>query len=208
MATPLPSDGARGGQGATSSTAVAPSCTSAVELEPEECGEAAIAAALAACEEGGSGASNGASVNAMPRPIDDPALALPVSSRTDWEAEMIAIRATIDDPTATDEDRIRTVHEALMQRIEDTRVQEESKTGAIRRLEEASKERERCRVEIQRTLAVKAKLEGSCRELQQQKFTISKENQHQRRRAEQAHRAQGQVPAGHQRCTGENGCRA
>merc|ERR1711972_320759 len=37
--------------------------------------------------------------------------------------------------------------------------------------------RERCRTEVQRALAAKVKLEGSCRELQQQKSSIAKENQ-------------------------------
>lgn len=89
---------------------------------------------------------------------------------------MKAIQALVDDPGTPEEEKIRVLHDALVQRIEDRRGQEESKTGALRRLDAAAKERERCRSEVQRALAARAKLEGSCRELQQQKLSIAKEN--------------------------------
>ncbi|CAK0840886.1 unnamed protein product [Prorocentrum cordatum] len=48
---------------------------------------------------------------------------------------------------------------------------------AAKRFDDAAKERERCQAELQRALSSRAKLEGSCRELQQQKSSISRENQ-------------------------------
>merc|ERR1712187_142264 len=90
---------------------------------------------------------------------------------------MIAIKKLVEDTSTADDEKVRILHEALVQRIEDCRGQEECKAGAARRLSEAQKERERCRSEVHRALAAKVKLEGSCRELQQQKANIAKENQ-------------------------------
>jgi len=167
-----------GSHGATSSTAAASSSAPPGDRE-EDSGEAAIAAALAsvALDEARGGGSSSAKASAAPAPADDPALQPPPPSRADWEAEMKAIQTLVDDAAVSDEEKVRVLHEALVQRIEDTRGQEESKSGALRRLETAAKERERCRSEVQRALAARAKLEGSCRELQQQKSSISKENQ-------------------------------
>jgi chromosome segregation ATPase len=55
---------------------------------------------------------------------------------------------------------------------------EEHKALTLRRLGETSKERDRCKGETQRALASKTSLEANCRELQQQKVNIAKENQH------------------------------
>mmetsp|Transcript_98304 Transcript_98304/g.306727 ORF Transcript_98304/g.306727 Transcript_98304/m.306727 type:complete len:377 (-) Transcript_98304:143-1273(-) len=149
----------------------------AAELEAEDGGEAAIAAAIeAATAEEGGGSSSGAKAGA-PAPADDPSLALPAPSRADWPAEMERLRLAVESPESADEERVKLLHEALVQRIEDTRGQEEGKAGATRRLEDAAKERERCRAEVQRALATKVKLEASCRDLQQQKSSIAKENQ-------------------------------
>jgi chromosome segregation ATPase len=54
---------------------------------------------------------------------------------------------------------------------------DEHKAICLRRLVDASKERDRCKAETQRAIQAKNKLEGSCKELQQQKTTIAKENQ-------------------------------
>jgi len=90
---------------------------------------------------------------------------------------MKVLNQTMEDPSVSDEDTVRILHDALVQRIEDTRAQDESTTGAIKRLDKAAKERDRARAEHQGTVALKAKLESSCRDLQQQKSTIAAENQ-------------------------------
>jgi len=106
----------------------------------------------------------------------DPALNPPASVRPDWPADLKTMKKLLDDIETSDEEKIRTLHEALVQRIEDTKGLEEHKATTLRRLVEASKERDRCRGETQRALATKTKLEGNCRELQSQKLSIAKEN--------------------------------
>jgi len=100
---------------------------------------------------------------------------------------MKVLNQTIEDPSVSDEDTVRILHDALVQRIEDTRAQDESTTGAIRRLDKAAKERDRARAENQSTLALKAKLESSCRDLQQQKTAIAAENQRIREEEQSRH---------------------
>mmetsp|Transcript_103144 Transcript_103144/g.204893 ORF Transcript_103144/g.204893 Transcript_103144/m.204893 type:complete len:391 (+) Transcript_103144:79-1251(+) len=181
------SNGNSDGQRATSSRASATTSSPSAALETAEEGNDALSAALAACEDGGNTSGAASTKATVPRPQDDPALALPVPSRPDWEAEMKVLNQTIEDPSVSDEDTVRILHDALVQRIEDTRAQDESTTGAIRRLDEAAKERERARAENQRTLAVKAKLESSCRDLQQQKSAIAAENQRIREEEQSRH---------------------
>merc|ERR1712137_1355708 len=53
------------------------------------------------------------------RRLADPSLALPVPSRPDWNADMEMLRAFVDDPNVSDEEKVRTLHEALVQRIDD-----------------------------------------------------------------------------------------
>lgn len=132
-------------------------------------------AAFAACEEGGSVASS--KQQSRVRACDDQSIAPPKPSRADWEAEMEKTRKLAKDAAVSDEEKIRVLNEALMQRIEDIRLQEESKALSLKRLEDVSKEQERHRLEISPTAALKLKLEASCREQQQQMVSLSKENQ-------------------------------
>jgi len=104
-------------------------------------------------------------------------LAPPVPSRPDWEGDLRGMKSLMEDGKTPDEEKIKKLHDALVQRIEDTKNLDEHKASALRRLVEASKERDRCKAETQRALQAKVKLEGSCRELQQQKTAIAKENQ-------------------------------
>eukprot|EP00933_Yihiella_yeosuensis_P063909 TRINITY_DN67165_c0_g1_i1.p1 TRINITY_DN67165_c0_g1~~TRINITY_DN67165_c0_g1_i1.p1 ORF type:complete len:379 (-),score=110.15 TRINITY_DN67165_c0_g1_i1:108-1244(-) len=140
----------------------------------EEASQDPVAAALAACEGGAAASSRQES---RIKACDDPALAPPKSSRADWEAEMKQIRKVVEDPNIGDDEKVRLLNEALMQRIEDTRNLEESKALALKRLEDTGKENDRCKSEVTRTVALKLKLEGSCREQQQQSSSLSKENQ-------------------------------
>merc|ERR1719181_1685999 len=82
----------------------------------------------------------------------------------------------VEDANVSDEEKIRVLHDALCERIEDTKNLDEHKATTLRRLVEATKERDRCKGETQRALQAKAKLEGNCRELQQQKTSIAREN--------------------------------
>lgn len=107
----------------------------------------------------------------------DPALDPPVGVRPDWAADVEKMKGVAEDPSTTDDRKIKELHEALVQRIEDSKLLDEHKATTLRRLVEASKERDRCRGETQRALQAKAKLEGNCRELQSQKLGIAKENQ-------------------------------
>jgi len=137
-----------------------------------------LARALSPSGEASSSSARGGGGRAeASRPQDDPALALPVPSRPDWEAEMRRIRELVEDPETSDEEKVKVLHEALKQRIEDAQSHEDGKVVAAKRFDDAAKERERCQAELQRALSSRAKLEGSCRELQQQKSSISRENQ-------------------------------
>mmetsp|Transcript_100028 Transcript_100028/g.173599 ORF Transcript_100028/g.173599 Transcript_100028/m.173599 type:complete len:488 (-) Transcript_100028:54-1517(-) len=115
-------------------------------------------------------------VKVEPLPLD-PALAPPGATRQDWSADMAKLRELVEDPNVPDTDKIQVLHEALTQRIEDTKTLEEHKASTLRRLDDSGKERDRCRRETERALATNSKLEGSCRELQTQKSNIAKENQ-------------------------------
>mmetsp|Transcript_87061 Transcript_87061/g.244160 ORF Transcript_87061/g.244160 Transcript_87061/m.244160 type:complete len:381 (-) Transcript_87061:349-1491(-) len=121
--------------------------------------------------------ATGSGDGVRPSAMDDPTLMPPPPSKADWAAEVKSLQELLEDATATDEHRIRLIHEALVQRIEDARGQEEHKASMQKRQEDSAKERDRFRMEVQRSLAAKAQLEGTCRELQQQKSSISKENQ-------------------------------
>merc|ERR1719453_968433 len=86
-------------------------------------------------------------------------------------------RLVVDNkPAASDEEKMKLVHEALLERIEDSKDLDDHKATALRRLAEATKERERCKGETQRALQAQNKVSASCRELQQQKSTIAREN--------------------------------
>jgi sulfur relay (sulfurtransferase) complex TusBCD TusD component (DsrE family) len=111
-----------------------------------------------------------------PKP-PDPALDPPAAVRPDWEADVEKMKGVAEDASTSDDRKIKELHEALVQRIEDSKVLDEHKATTLRRLIEASKERDRCRGETQRALQAKTKLEGNCRELQSQKLSIAKENQ-------------------------------
>jgi len=89
---------------------------------------------------------------------------------------MRLLKATTDSTSTSDEEKAKVLYEALVQRIEDTRNLEETRAVMSRRLEDANKEKDRCAIEISRGTSAKVKLEVSCRELQQQKSIISKEN--------------------------------
>merc|ERR1719387_1737582 len=123
--------------------------------------------------EAAAAASCGDEVEAKPL---DPALNPPAQSRPDWAADISSMKQLVEDKSASDEEKVRLLHEALSQRIEDTKILDEHKAIALRRLVDAAKERDRCKAETQRALQARAKLEGSCRELQQQKTDIALEN--------------------------------
>lgn len=131
--------------------------------------------ALAECSEGSATASS--KPEGRLRAVDDPALALPKQSRADWKTEMKQIRATVGNPSVSDEEKLRILHEALQQRIEDTRAHDEVKVLGLDRLESISSERERCLGEIQRTAFQRQKLEASCREQKEQTGSLTEENQ-------------------------------
>jgi len=108
----------------------------------------------------------------------DPALEPPAPVRSDWDDAMKTMKRLVVDnkPPASDEEKMKLVHEALLERIEETKNLDDHKAVAIRRLAEATKERERCKGETQRALQAQNKVSASCRELQQQKSTIAREN--------------------------------
>jgi len=89
---------------------------------------------------------------------------------------MQALRQLVSDSAVSDDEKIRVLHEALTQRIEDLRNLEEHRTATERCLEDVAKERDRCKKETQAGLAAKSKLEDSCRELQQLKTNITVES--------------------------------
>jgi len=105
--------------------------------------------------------------------VDPPGLVL---AKKDWDAYLETMRVLVGDAAIADEDKVEKIHDVIVARVEDTRGLDEDKTVATRRLEDAGKDRDRIRSEMQRVVAAKAKLEGDCREFQQQKSTISKEN--------------------------------
>lgn len=106
----------------------------------------------------------------------EPTLQVPAMARADWNAEMQALRKMVDGAETPDAEKVRLLHEALGQRIEDLRALEEHRTAVEKGLDDLAKERDRYRKEGQASVAVKAKLEESCRELQQLKVTITQEN--------------------------------
>ncbi|CAL1154411.1 unnamed protein product, partial [Cladocopium goreaui] len=107
--------------------------------------------------------------------VEDPAFSLKVSR--DWKAELQQIRATVEDPNTSEEEKIRILHEALQQRIDDTRAQEEVKASVQKRIETLTAERERCDTEALRLNGMKVKLEVCCREQKEQMNCLAKENQ-------------------------------
>merc|ERR1712007_146212 len=109
--------------------------------------------------------------------LTDPSLAVPVPSRPDWDAEMEVLRALVDDLNVSNEQKVQVLHEALVQRIDDEGKADEVKNRLHRRRHDASSERDRLRGEVQRALNMKSKLEVSCRDLQQLKVSITKENE-------------------------------
>jgi len=138
-----------------------------------------IEAQIEECNTPARGSDDGVCKKIRKSAMDDPTLIPPAHSKADWGAEMQRLRALVEDGNNSDEEaeRIRLLHEALSLRIEDTRVQEDHKAAMQRRLDDALKEKERCGTEVQRSLQLKSKLEGSCREMQHQKISIAKENQ-------------------------------
>jgi chromosome segregation ATPase len=110
--------------------------------------------------------------------MDDPSLNPPPESKADWIAEIEKFRQEVSkDDSVPDDELIRLLHEALVNRVEDTRVQEDHKARIITRLEDGVKERDRSRKDSSLATAAIAKLEGTCRQLQQEKIQIGKENQ-------------------------------
>eukprot|EP00930_Biecheleria_cincta_P098209 TRINITY_DN89889_c0_g1_i1.p1 TRINITY_DN89889_c0_g1~~TRINITY_DN89889_c0_g1_i1.p1 ORF type:complete len:392 (+),score=116.14 TRINITY_DN89889_c0_g1_i1:63-1238(+) len=131
--------------------------------------------AIAECSESSATASG--KPEGRLRAIDDPELAVPKQSRADWKAEVQQIRAMVVDQTISDEKKLELLHEALQQRIDDTRAHDEVKVLALKRLEATSAERDRCQGEIQRTSVYKQKLEACCREQKEHMDSLSEENQ-------------------------------
>eukprot|EP00747_Dinoflagellata_sp_TGD_P164074 gnl/TRDRNA2_/TRDRNA2_183513_c0_seq1.p1 gnl/TRDRNA2_/TRDRNA2_183513_c0~~gnl/TRDRNA2_/TRDRNA2_183513_c0_seq1.p1 ORF type:complete len:455 (-),score=125.04 gnl/TRDRNA2_/TRDRNA2_183513_c0_seq1:124-1377(-) len=120
------------------------------------------------------GSSQGGVIDSLPPPTPlDP---MPVPARADWDAEMVRLEALPQDKSMPMEEKVNLLSEALQQRVEDTRQLDEHKSLCHLRLTKSTKERDHVRSECARTVATKTKLEGSCRELQQQKSNISAEN--------------------------------
>lgn len=69
----------------------------------------------------------------------DPTLAPPDQSRNDWDDHVINLRSTFEDSSITDEEKIKVLHDALVERIEDTKNLDEHKATTLRRLVEATK---------------------------------------------------------------------
>lgn len=107
----------------------------------------------------------------------DSSLQQPIPARADWGSELQALQQLVSDSSVSDDEKIKLVHEALTQRVEDLRNLEEHRTATERSLEELARESGRCKKETQVALAAKAKLEDSCRELRQLKTSIAAESQ-------------------------------
>lgn len=105
----------------------------------------------------------------------DTTLAVPTPSRPDWDSELKAMQSLAEGSSTPDEEKVQQLHEALQQIIDDVRATEEHGTLVGRCFESTVKERDACNMEKRRVLAVKAKLEASCRELQGMKKTITQE---------------------------------
>jgi hypothetical protein len=71
------------------------------------------------------------------------------------------LKGTVENSNSSEDDKIRVLHDALVQRIEDTKNLDDHKATTLRRLEDAKKERDRCKAETQRALQAKTKLEGT-----------------------------------------------
>jgi len=140
-------------------------------LQKEE--EAVMAELAKLGAEGTAAASSGKNVESKP---PDPALEPPAQSRADWEGEISKMRIVVEDGAISDEEKIRKLHDALMEIVGDMTNLDEHKALNLRRLADGTKEHERCKGETQRALQMKVKLDTSCRELQQQKTTVAREN--------------------------------
>eukprot|EP00927_Polykrikos_kofoidii_P050727 TRINITY_DN44614_c0_g1_i1.p1 TRINITY_DN44614_c0_g1~~TRINITY_DN44614_c0_g1_i1.p1 ORF type:complete len:390 (-),score=127.43 TRINITY_DN44614_c0_g1_i1:71-1240(-) len=121
--------------------------------------------------------ARGSDDDAKTSPMDDPKLQPPPPTKADWDGEMRALQKLVEDDTIDDGERVKILHEALLSRVEDTKNQDEHKAMLLRRLDESTKERDRCQAEIQRTNASRSSLETTCRESQQKNSTIAKENE-------------------------------
>eukprot|EP00931_Biecheleriopsis_adriatica_P042592 TRINITY_DN2427_c0_g3_i1.p1 TRINITY_DN2427_c0_g3~~TRINITY_DN2427_c0_g3_i1.p1 ORF type:complete len:420 (+),score=127.85 TRINITY_DN2427_c0_g3_i1:53-1261(+) len=129
---------------------------------------------IAACSEGSSTSSK---PEVRLRACDDPALAVPPASREDWKAEVKKLRCMAEDPSISDEEKIRVLHEALQQRIEDSQKQDEVNALVLKRQAATQSEKDHIDQEVQRSLAMKLKLEASCRVQKELMDSLSKENQ-------------------------------
>merc|ERR1712007_186186 len=147
-----------------------------IEAEAEILAEARRKADAEALAEAGQAEAEALAEDRAKR-LTDPSLAVPVPSRPDWDAEMEVLRALVDDPNVSNEQKVQVLHEALVQRIDDEGKADEVKNRLHRRRHDASSERDRLRGEVQRALNMKSKLEVSCRDLQQLKVSITKENE-------------------------------
>mmetsp|Transcript_47723 Transcript_47723/g.75989 ORF Transcript_47723/g.75989 Transcript_47723/m.75989 type:complete len:400 (-) Transcript_47723:54-1253(-) len=146
------------------------SCSSSSAMPKEKVEDESVDRQIAACSEGGAPKSE-----QRLRAVEDPAFSLKVSR--DWKAELQTIRASMEDPNTSEEEKIRILHEALQQRIDDTRAQEEVKASVQKRIETLTAERERCDTEALRLNSMKVKLEVCCREQKEQMNGLAKENQ-------------------------------
>mmetsp|Transcript_92884 Transcript_92884/g.200819 ORF Transcript_92884/g.200819 Transcript_92884/m.200819 type:complete len:399 (+) Transcript_92884:64-1260(+) len=109
---------------------------------------------------------------------------LPRPSRPEWKKEIERLRQLVDSPETPDAERIRLLHEALAQRIEDCKGLDEHFCLIDHRCQDLSQERTRCRIEIQKASSSKAKLEDDCRGLEQKKTSIPEETERQLREEE------------------------
>eukprot|EP00913_Durusdinium_trenchii_P005515 g5139.t1 len=146
-------------------TSCSSSSSSALPMK-EKSQDESVDRQIAACSEGGAPRSE-----TRLRAVEDPALSFKPSR--DWKAEIQKIRAS--DPKTSDEEKIRILHEALQQRIDETRAHEEVKASIQKRLETLQSDRERCDAEAQRLSSMKGKLEGCCREQKDQMNSMAKE---------------------------------
>jgi hypothetical protein len=111
-----------------------------------------------------------------PSALEDPSLDPPPESKADWATEMEKLRKlSKDDDSSAVEEKIRLLHEAFVNRVEDTRAQEDHRTKIITRLEDGVSALARSRKDTSAANAAIAKLEETCRQLQREKKNLGKE---------------------------------
>jgi hypothetical protein len=121
--------------------------------------------------------SAAAEAEALPREkaavsLDEPGLQMPKPAKSDWKAEMMAIKKTVGNGGTG-----KQFHDNLIQQIEDIRALEDTQIHFQKKLDAVQAEAQRCWHEEARVSSMKTKLEATCQELQEQRRSIAVENQ-------------------------------